>query len=196
LEGRIDASALYFLARPSTPTQVVEAVRERAAAGERVTHASVKTHVESFKRKTAEASTLAAAVASEPPAGDPDEPPLPFGRTEQPLEPAPAPAPVAAKPAPEDLDEPSLPLPEPASERAERSPEPAPAPGPAENPAPDLVSEFAALHRRLTALGDGAKEVARAVPPGARRRHLDPAGRVLVWLEDYCWMLDELLKAE
>jgi hypothetical protein len=166
--GQIDVSALYLLARDSTPEPVREAALERAAAGERVTHAAVRARIESFKRKAAEAAPVPAADPV-PPAGA-----------------LPELVPVAVEPAPEeDLDEPRLSLPEPAPERAERSPEPAPAPDPAEDPAPDLASEFAALHRRLTALGRDAKEVARAVPPAARWRHLNELERVLGWLELY-----------
>jgi Protein of unknown function (DUF3102) len=40
--AEIDVSALYLLAAPSTPEPVRAAAKERAAAGERVTHTSVK----------------------------------------------------------------------------------------------------------------------------------------------------------
>ena len=41
--GELDLSALYLLAAPSTPEAVREAALEKAAAGVRVTHASVRT---------------------------------------------------------------------------------------------------------------------------------------------------------
>ena len=49
--GQLDVSALYALAQPSTPEHVRDAAIDRAAAGERVTHASVKHWLAETSRK-------------------------------------------------------------------------------------------------------------------------------------------------
>jgi len=51
----IDVSALYLLARPSTPEPVREAALERAAAGERVSHAAVKDQLADLQRQLGQA---------------------------------------------------------------------------------------------------------------------------------------------
>lgn len=52
--NQIDASALFLLARPSTPHEIRVDAIEKANAGERVTHASVKAQLDDLKSRLAE----------------------------------------------------------------------------------------------------------------------------------------------
>jgi hypothetical protein len=50
----VPVSSLYLLAAPSTPPKVVEAVAERAEAGEKLTHGEVKAAIEAAKPPTSQ----------------------------------------------------------------------------------------------------------------------------------------------
>jgi hypothetical protein len=49
LDLNVPISALYLLARPSTPPEAVEAVEARAAAGEKLSVADVKAEIATFR---------------------------------------------------------------------------------------------------------------------------------------------------
>ena len=76
---RIPVSALYLLAAPSTPSEAVDEVIERAKSGERQAHAEIKDTIDKIK-------TAKATAAAKPQCGSskkrtkPEGPPLPSRR--------------------------------------------------------------------------------------------------------------------
>lgn len=75
-EYQVDVSALYLLAKPSTPEPVREAALEKAAAGERVTHAALKDAIREEKGRIERAFAPKAAdeeIRADPVRPDPEK---------------------------------------------------------------------------------------------------------------------------